>query len=310
MIRRPKLIGKSVEGAAMQAVAASRKRASTNQFKNKTISSTPKPIKQQVTRDSTLARPRLMSNADSSSNRILSISMRSLDLKEDDEVLSRVKADYGRLCDSQYEQPQRLSSLHNEGRLRLVDAWWPRSPAQSIPVSVANFLISAAPKGWNDICSFPPLPGGVEHLFIPTIAKWIVALTPGLELLSVSSTSGIANETETNSVLFCSGIKNVRGSKCFAVVRIAILKSKQIQPRVPLVRCEGWVLNLPRRSRAALKVRPKSAVKTTVMLERDAAGMDKILTDVHVSQHSHFHHFFCGLSCSNNLLFDPADSPP
>eukprot|EP00537_Pseudo-nitzschia_pungens_P011808 CAMPEP_0172397336 /NCGR_PEP_ID=MMETSP1061-20121228/29932_1 /TAXON_ID=37318 /ORGANISM="Pseudo-nitzschia pungens, Strain cf. pungens" /LENGTH=122 /DNA_ID=CAMNT_0013129459 /DNA_START=231 /DNA_END=595 /DNA_ORIENTATION=- len=36
MIRRPKLIGKSVEGAAMQAMAASRKRASTNQFKNVT----------------------------------------------------------------------------------------------------------------------------------------------------------------------------------------------------------------------------------------------------------------------------------
>ena len=33
-IRRPKLTGKSVEGAAIHAVAASRKRASSNQFKN------------------------------------------------------------------------------------------------------------------------------------------------------------------------------------------------------------------------------------------------------------------------------------
>ena len=39
MIRRPKLIGKSVDGAAMQAVAASRKRASSNQFKNLASSS-------------------------------------------------------------------------------------------------------------------------------------------------------------------------------------------------------------------------------------------------------------------------------
>jgi hypothetical protein len=33
-LMRPKLIGKSVEGAAVHAVAASRKRASSNQFKN------------------------------------------------------------------------------------------------------------------------------------------------------------------------------------------------------------------------------------------------------------------------------------
>lgn len=285
MIRRPKLVGQSIEGAAMQAVAASRKRASTNQFKNKTSSFSPQPTRQQIASDSTLPRPKIVSNADSGSNRNLSKTIRSLDkIAGKDDTLTRVQDDYGRLCNMDYGQMRRLSSLQGEGRLRLINMWWPRNLTQSIPMSVAKYLVSLTPKGWTDVCSFPPLPGGVEHLFIPTIARWIVALTPGLELLPLSSTSN-PNVTGTSSLFLCSNIRNVRGSKCFAVVKITSFNEKHSQLRVPFVRCEGWVLNLPRRSRGAQKAKPHAAVTTTLTLERDSAGMDKMLSDVHVSLH-------------------------
>jgi hypothetical protein len=281
MIRRPKLIGQSIEGSAMQAVAASRKRASTNQFKNKT---SPKPIRSPITRDANLPRPGLTSSAEVGSDRKLKKSINSLDQNEEtDGILALVMADNVRLCTTDYGQLRRLSSLHREGRIRLTDLWWPRSLAQSIPLSVANYLISSAPKGWTDICSFPPLPGGVENVFIPSIARWIVALTPGLSVLSVSSA---ANVPEKNSLLLCSNIKNVRGSKCFTVVRIAISQAKKSRLHAPFVSCEGWVLNLPRRSNTAQKskkAKPNASMKTTSVMEKDSAGMDKTLTDVHVS---------------------------
>lgn len=296
MIRRPKLIGQSIEGAAMQAVAASRKRASTNQFKNKT---SPKPIRPPITRDATLSRPGLTSSVELGSDRDLTKSNRSLDQNDEvDEILTLVMADSVRLCSTDYGQLRRLSSLHTEGRIRLTDLWWPRSLTQSIPLSVANYLISSAPKGWTDVCSFPPLPGGVENVFIPTMARWIVALTPGFAFLSVSSaTDGL----EPNSLLLCSSIKNVRGSKCFAVVRIATTSNtKRSRLHVPFVSCEGWVLNLPRRSRTAQKAKPNAAMKATSVMERDSAGMDKTLTDVHVSL---LLEPFFALRCSSNDTF-------
>ena len=276
MMRRPKLIGKSVEGAAMQAMAASRQRASTNNFKSKKnpTKGTNLATRPPVSKESTKAR----------ANAVDSSLIRPPATQEEvtDETLSRVKNDFTRLCSAAQGQPERLSSTQSIARLQLLDIWWPQTPSQIIPVSVANFLISIAPNAWNDVCALPPLPGGVLDVFIPTFARYLAALTPGLELLPVSSSLNGTNK-RIDSLLLCTDIRNIRGTKCCAITRISIIDSSSNRQRIPMVRSEGWILNLRRRSKAAQQVKRHVRIKSSYFTEKDSAGMDKVLTDVHVS---------------------------
>jgi len=277
MMRRPKLIGKSVEGAAMQAMAASRQRASTNHFKSKTnpTKGTKLATRPPVNKESNKARVNVVDSS-------LIRSPAGSQEEETDETLSRVKNDFTRLCSAAQGQPERLSSTQSIARLQLLDIWWPQTPSQIIPVSVANFLISIAPNAWNDVCALPPLPGGVLDVFIPTFARYLVALTPSLELLPVSSSLNGTNK-RIDSLLLCTDIRNIRGTKCCAITRISIINSSSNRQRIPMVRSEGWILNLRRRSKAAQQVKRHVRIKSSYFTEKDSAGMDKVLTDVHVS---------------------------
>lgn len=285
MIRRPKLIGKSLEGAAMQAVAASRKRASTNQFKNKANSSTG-TTRAQVNRDPAKARANAVGNMDANLMRSQTRAHRLVEEEKRDETLIRVVNDFFSLCSTAHEQLGRLSFIQSKARLKLADIWWPLSASQSIPKSVVDFLMLLAPNAWNNVCALPPIPGGVSDIFIPTLARWIVAIKPGLELLSVSSS---LNQTSKriDSILLCTEIRNIRGTKCCAITRISILDSKSTRQRHPIVRSEGWILNLRRRPKASKRNRRQSNTRSSYFTEKDSAGMDKVLTDVHVSTRIH-----------------------
>ena len=283
MIRRPKLIGKSVEGAAMQAMAASRKRASTNQFKSITNPSAGNkvPVRPQINKDPGKVRASTVGKTEPNSIRSQA-RPRRVQEEESDETLTRVLNDFSCLCSRPLGQLGRLNLRQSRARLRLADIWWPQSPSQIIPKSVANFLISIAPNAWNDVCALPPLPGGVLDIFIPTLARWIVALTPGLELLSVSSSLNQVNK-RIDTLLLCTEIRNIRGSKCCAITRISVVDSKSTKHRLPLVRSEGWILNLRRRPKASNKMKRRENMRSSYLTEKDSAAMDKVLTDVHVS---------------------------
>jgi hypothetical protein len=289
MIRRPKLIGKSVEGAAMQAVAASRKRASTNQFKNKANSSTG-TTRAQGNRDPARARANAAGNMESNLMRSQTRAHRLVEEEKRDETLIRVVNDFFSLCSTAHGQLGRLSFIQSKARLKLADIWWPLSASQSVPKSVADFLMLLAPNAWNNVCALPPIPGGVSDIFIPTLARWIVAIKPGLELLSVSSSSNQTNQTSKriDSILLCTEIRNIRGTKCCAITRISVLNSKCTRQRHPIVRSEGWILNLRRRPKASKRNRRQSNTRSSYFTEKDSAGMDKVLTDVHVSTIMHF----------------------
>lgn len=284
MIRRPKLIGKSVEGAAMQAMAASRKRASTNQFKSKTnpAKGTKLPTRPSFNRGATRAGENVVGKVDSSLIRSPARDNWSQD-EEKDETLSRVKNDFSSLCSTANGQSERLSSIQSKARLQLVDIWWPQTLTHIISMSVANFLISIAPNSWNDVCALPPLPGGVRDVFIPTLARYLVALTPGLELLPVSSPLNRMNK-RIDSMLLCTDVRNIHSTKCCAITRISIVDSNSNNRRsIPIVRSEGWILNLRRRPKKAQQVKRYGRIKSSHFTEKDSAAMDKVLTDIHVS---------------------------
>ena len=286
MIRRPKLIGKSVEGAAMQAVAASRKRASTNQFKNRTnpAQGVNAPVVRQPTiKEST--NPRTSSTVAADRPVTRTVQKRK---EENDETLVRVRKDFELLCSEKRKQLLRISSRQQEARLSLANIWLPRVPSHFIPISIAEFLTSIAPKAWDDVCSLPPLPGGVKDIFLPTIARWIVALNPGLELLSVqSSPNKTDGQKMQNSVFLASTIRNVRGSKCCAISRISMLDSTSSRQRVPTVKIQGWLLNLPRRAKTPRRLKLDSPSKCSFPIEKDSTGMDLLLTQTHVSSTLH-----------------------
>jgi hypothetical protein len=281
MIRRPKLVGKSVEGAALQAVAASRKRASTNQFKSRT--NPPQGKKAPGNQYASKENSKLRTTPNAAVEKPLTCTLQNRN-EERDETLILVMKDFANLCSNKSKQLLRFSSGQQESRLVLASIWIPRLPSQFIPISIAEFLTSIAPKVWDDVCSLPPLPGGVLDIFIPTLARWIIALNPGLELLSVQSSSVRTDGHQANSIFLVSAIRNVHGSKCCAVSKISFLDSASSRQRIPTVKVQGWLLNLKRRSATAQRRKPGSKDKCSLPIEKDSAGMDMLLTQTHVRQ--------------------------
>jgi hypothetical protein len=265
----------------MQAVAASRKRASSNQFRNIPSQAIKQGGRATSRKDALQAgRGRPGTPTTTPSDHQLIRPVRNSNVKGDDKA-ARVKIDYLRICALKQLQLRRTGSLQRYAGLHLMNVWWPRSPSHNIPPSVLEILQSTAPKGWQDICSLPPLPGRVTNIFIPTFARWIAALTPGLELARTIDGPNEYAERNSGSVYLCSTTRNVHGTKCCAIVRLSLIDTSR--RRAPTVRAEGWMLNLPRRSAAAQRRKGDIHLKSASNLGRDSVGMDVLMAEAHVS---------------------------
>jgi hypothetical protein len=262
----------------MQAVAASRKRASSNQFKNAATparrSTNLTPVKEGNTKSSSSG---TVEGGSKRLGRPPTTLRRQKDREADDEDLVRIKADFQYAFLQKYWALRRQSSLHRDSTLLLSNIWWPRKQTQTIPLSVAEFIMSKSPLAWNDACRFPPFPSGLAENFVPIFARWIATFAPGVDLLGTTvSVTGSKN----NCLLLSSNTKNVRGRKCSAVVKISMISDKKSDP---IVRCQGWISVVPRRSRRDQLAKVNANVMSASLLEKDSAGMDKLSSDVHVS---------------------------
>jgi hypothetical protein len=282
-IRRPKLIGKSVEGAALQAVAASRKRASSKQFKNVTTTAPVKrPPAQGAARDnmqtSTKSSPNMTDTNPKKQVRLPQSAREDRDRVERDEALVRITTDFNLLCSPKSSRTRRLSYRQRESLALLTNAWWPKKEVQLIPRAAIEFILSRAPLAWSDACCMPPLPLSTTDMFLPIFARWITTFIPGLKIVQVAQPKGMG--TPIDSVFLTTVTKNLRGCKCFAVIKIS---KARLGKASPVVRSQGWVLNLPRRSREDQKRKLDSNVAALLSIEKDAAGMNKLSSDTHVS---------------------------
>jgi hypothetical protein len=280
-IRRPKLIGKSVEGAAMQAVAASRKRASSNQFRNAATIPTPvkRPPNQKIIYERSRGSLSKNSQKDSTASHLPKAPQNHKEQEEQDEHLNRLKNDFSSLHSSKNNQILRRSSLQSTALLRLISLWWPQKKVHGIPKTVVHFLISKAPLAWSDTRPFPPLPRGTEDFFIGNFARFIAAFNPSLQLLPLTSSKRSGSQRYDSAILF-SDIKNVRGCKVMVAVKISKVVSKRLGKVV--VRCQGMILNLPRRGKIEQRLKVGANIKATLASEKDSAGMDKLASNLHV----------------------------
>jgi hypothetical protein len=288
-MRRPKLIGKSVEGAALQAVAASRTRASTNRFKTPPPpTQTKRPQRESGPARDTIKAPPLRKPAPKSDSSLTESSRSPQGFRSQkepqkrDDILSRVSNDFRLLSSSNASKMRRLGSVQREALLALSNVWWPRKERQTIPKSVGEFLLSKSPITWSDACFIPPLPTRMSDIFPLAFSTWVAAYTPGLAILPLPPTN--SQSKLPDSVLLTSEIKNVRGCKCLALVRITRIRGSKTGKKEAVVRCEGWVLNLPRRSKMEQIRKLDSNATSMLSKEKDSAGMDKLASDLHVCE--------------------------
>jgi hypothetical protein len=132
---------------------------------------------------------------------------------------------------------------------------------------------------WCDACRFPPFPSGLDSSFVPIFARWITAFAPNIDVLNTAAVTVGSSKAE-DSIILASVIKNVRGIKGLAVIKISKINGKRA---APVVRCQGWIVRLPRRTRRENLKKSNNNVINTSFKEKDATGLDKLASDVHVS---------------------------
>jgi hypothetical protein len=266
-IRRPKLIGKSVEGSAIQAVAASRNRARTNQFKNLATVSSParkapqqgpqgtKPIASASTSNTQhVAKPPSLSTSNTVSN--------------DDRLSGGMKVDPSKLLSGDFLL--RLGSLFSQARLQIANTALPTNPAHRIPLSIANSLTCIAPVAWCDICRPPPLPPNTLNSFMILLGRWVTSVNKEVDILSASG----------DSIVFRSEVRNVNGVRCFALVRFS---ASDTFSKTKIVRSKGWILNLPRRSWMRQNQKQLANDHSSLVVDRDGVGLDTVLSAAYSS---------------------------
>jgi len=280
-IRRPKLIGKSVEGSAMHAVAASRARASSNLFKgNPTSTSVPSTA-------SKAQKEVLKSSASSSSSRgsterprPLRRSSRSNPPYQEDKDLAHAKRDYDTL------DAVRDDSLHRHTRQALTmrsltSSLWPVKAGQGIPLSVAEFLLSRASPAWGDAAELLPLHPSILKAFPVSFGRTLSLWIRGLNLVPcVLPTTAPASMSES-PVILMSEVKNLRSCKCFAAVKLNTTKIQVEGQTRSVVCCDGFILTLPRRPKTdGDECRNGDVYVSRALSEKDSTGLDKLATDL------------------------------
>lgn len=283
-IRRPKLVGKSVEGAAIHAVAASRARASNKQrfTRGNPSAST---VQSQKSNQEDITEEKPQDSASPSDDRKKITSSKAIKKPgsrvSTDESLIAAKARYKALSAANSLSMKLRSSQSFDALQRLVGMWWPSTGKTAIPRSVADYILSKSPRVWSDVREVPPIPTNLLNSFARSLARTITMWAPAIILLPVPARD-LAN---ADSVLLIGEVKNVRGCKCVAVFKLSNPHFGAKGRQKNTVKSEGWVVTLPRYylgERRSSKTKSPRQMSLSVS-EKDSAALDKLSVDLHVS---------------------------
>ena len=279
-IRRPKLVGKSVEGAAIHAVAASRARASNKQRfgrGNASVSASSQKSKPEEPTQETGKKESVRKKSDSKTQ-APEDAKKQVKRAQVDESVVAVRNRFGSIVASNALSTKLWSSRNRDALQRVTSIWWPHRE-KPIPRSVATYLLLHSPCVWSETRELPPVPSNLMKCFAASLAQAIAMWAPAISLLPVPP----RDIASTDSILLVGEIKNVRSCKCVGVFRISTSTFGGKSRQKNILRSEGWVVTLPRHFPDEQKRHKKPPQMSLGLSEKNSAAFDKLATDLHVS---------------------------
>lgn len=278
-IRRPKLIGKSVEGAAVQAMAASRARASANR------GSSPfqKASKGSKSMEVAAADRKAATSAASHVTRI-----EAKDCEQQLTVLDQnprqAAAELSKLVKHYIAAMSRTAASpfhHSRIVQTMTDKYWLSDPERPIGPAARNFLLTRSVHMWSRACEPFGFPDCMMKDISGYFAQWLKMSNAEYNLLQLDAPSRSPSELSPSSTLIVE-LKRIYHRKLCVVLKTT-LKFKS-DNKEPTLRCDAWMILL---SRVGDDVRRpntrRHARKTVQTYEREATLIDKKVCSFGVS---------------------------
>lgn len=278
-IRRPKLIGKSVEGSAVQAMAASRARASAMRGN----SPFQKSNKAAPSKDAVAAPvPTSQVNSSSStSDGYSTMDRKQLGGQSNQDQSIEVPASLKR-----YAATMSLTSVspfqHTRVIQSIVDRHWRMNPERPLSLATREFLLTRSTHLWSDACAAFGFPERMMNNLSGYFAQWLNMSTPDFRLLQLDAPTPADSPLSPSSTIIVE-LKIVKQRKLCVVLRTSLRYA--VGRTEPKLRCDAWMLMLLNRGTGDVApVRAKKKRRKPVhRIERHATLFDKKICTFAVS---------------------------
>jgi hypothetical protein len=256
-IRKPKLIGKSVEGSALHAVAASRARASSNLFKGTPSGNTTNTQKQPAqTRKGQVARlkggtPSVTIQPTRASNFV-------------DPQEASIQRHYSSLANSGHTRAHTEQARTTKAANAAV---WPLALNKDVSFASAWSLLQENSCGLTLVSEMLPFPSALLPSFIISFAQVTISSAHDYMVMPLQNKGNSSDRT-----IISSKVRSVMSAKCMCVSKLSVLSST-----CPTVTAESFVLLLPRRQKYREGQKKTRRYFSIAMREKDATGMDILL---------------------------------
>ena len=264
-IRRPKLVGKSVEGAAAHAVAASRQRASSNIFRGSATGGTLPPKKEDET-----AKRSSASTSTPIPERTQPAPLMSSPSFDDGGAL-RMQSQYKSYIPVGTRADElRIHGAQTIARSRILkELWWSKKTgSRNASMAVSSFTFShiGLPLSSIEVTELIGLPKtwltpDRLHLFGRTLCHWI----PVLHLTPIQEASPL--ETQSTTLFLVGEMKATRNFKCQVLIKLSAVDC--------CVRASSKIVLIPR-DHAQTKFNSRR------LYEKDSAALHKLAVDLKI----------------------------
>jgi hypothetical protein len=269
MIRRPKLVGKSVEGSAIQAVARSRARASSTRFRGANVPTAMARPPSGVSRGGRSPSPQVQ-NRKRVEHTDAGHRGENRNEKQVDEKLAEARRQV-ELVSQRNELTRHASMLTVHQSLMMKH--WKSKPSRVMSIPLAEYLMSHGLLAWNDVSAMLPLAEKHQEAFLISFGQSMIASTPDLVMLESQPPS-----ENVSSVILVGKSRNVRHCKGIVAIRVSTSIVGPRENRRMVVSSEGRILIIPRRAKI-----PKRHGSAQATIEYCSAGMDKLASDLHAA---------------------------
>jgi hypothetical protein len=280
-IRRPKLVGKSVEGAAMQAMAASRARASAARFNPAGSSPLQKPGRNKAeaskvahVTDQESQEPASVSGTGSGSAYEDQRADSGSDQKQVSSVaaLSVLRKEYASAASGRLTSPFHHSPVIDT----IINKWWFGETERPVHPLIRDFLLSRSVRMWSSAFELLLFPERMVDDVSGYFAQWLKMSNPNYTLVQLDAPS-LARRLVSPASTFLVELKRF-GQRRLCVALRTSLKYQPGQKR-PILRCEAWMMMLSKEIKPEKRIRQKSICA----FEREAALVDKKIAGFQVS---------------------------